>query len=62
MTDYNDFIYAIGDFFTWTFQIFDVLDNFPNYIFAALMAGGVIYWLNWQKQLSAEAKKNGTLE
>jgi len=62
MTSFTDLVYATGDLFTWTFQILDVLGNFPNYLFAVLMFFGVIYWLNWQRKLSAEAKANGTIE
>ncbi|MEQ8325008.1 MAG: hypothetical protein RIC15_06095 [Vicingaceae bacterium] len=62
MTEFKDFIYATGDFFTWTFQILETLGNLPNYLFAVMMFGGIIYWLMWQKRLSAEAKSNGTIE
>ena len=62
MSVYNDFIYGIGDLFTFTFQILPTLGNLPNYLFAVILAAGAIYWLNWQKNLSAEAKQNGTME
>ena len=62
MSEYNSFIYLIGDFFEATFQILPVLGNAPNYIYGVLMFLGVVYWLNWQRKLSAEARKNGTLE
>ena len=62
MTQFKDFVYALGDFFTWTFQILPELGNIPNYLYAVLMFGGVIYWLRWQKQLSEQARNNGTIE
>lgn len=62
MSSYNDLIYALGDLFTWTFQILPKLGNLPNYLFAVLMAFGAIYWLRWQKNLNQEARQNGTIE
>ena len=62
MMEYNELIYGLGDFFAWTFKILPALGNLPNYIFAVLMAVGTVYWLNWQKNLSDEAKENGTIE
>lgn len=62
MTEFKDFIYWLADIFEWTFQILPVLGNLPNYIYAVLIFAGIIYWLNWQKKMSAEAKQNGTLE
>ncbi|HAW51327.1 MAG TPA: hypothetical protein DCX54_03200 [Flavobacteriales bacterium] len=62
MSEFKDFIYLIGDMFTWSFQILKELGNIPNYFYAVLMFLGVIYWLNWQRKLSAEARKNGTIE
>ena len=62
MTEFKDFVYLLGDIFEYTFQILDVLGNGPNYIYAVLLFLGVVYWLNWQRKLSAEARKNGTIE
>lgn len=62
MSGYNDFIYGLGDFFTMTFRILPALGNAPNYLFALLMLVGTIYWLNWQKNLSREAKDKGKPE
>jgi hypothetical protein len=62
MTEFRDFIYLTGDLFQWSFQILTKLGNIPNYIYAVLMFLGVIYWLNWQRKMSAEARKNGTIE
>lgn len=62
MTQFKDIVYALGDCFTWSFQILDVLGNLPNYVFAILLFGGVFFWLRWQKQLSEEARQNGTIE
>ena len=62
MSAYNDFIYALGDLFTSIFKIFPALGNLPNFMFAILMAGGVIYWLNLQINFSKKARENGTIE
>lgn len=60
--EFKDLVYALGDFFEWTFGILPALGNLPNILFTVLMVAGIVYWLKWQKDLSAEAKRNGTLE
>jgi len=62
MTEFKDFIYLTGDVFEWSFQILEVLGNFPNYLYGVLMFFGLVYWLVWQRKMNAEAKKNGTIE
>ena len=62
MSTYNEIIYGLGDFFTWTFKILPALGNIPNYLYAVAMFAGMLYWLKWQKDLSKEAKENGTIE
>ena len=62
MTEFKDIIFLTGDLFEWSFQILPVLGNAPNYIYGVLMFLGMIYWLMWQRKLSAEAKENGTIE
>ena len=62
MSAYNDIIYGIGDIFTWTFKILPALGNLPNILFSVIMAVMALYWLKWQRDLSAEAKQNGTIE
>ena len=62
MSAYNDLIYALGDLFTTTFKILPVLGNLPNILFSVIMAAMALYWLKWQRDLSAEAKEKGTLE
>ncbi len=62
MSAYNDFIYLLGDLFTWSFKALPALGNLPNYIFAVLMASGVVYWLNMQVNFSKEAREKGTIE
>ncbi len=62
MLEFTDIILLTGDLFEWSFQILPILGNAPNYIYGVLMFLGVVYWLNWQRNLSAEARKNGTIE
>lgn len=62
MSSYNELIYGLGDFFTWTFKILPALGNLPNYLYAFIMFAGVLYWLRWQKQLSQEAREKGGIE
>ena len=62
MSTWNELIYGLGDFFTWTFKILPALGNLPNYLYVVLMFAGIIYWLRWQKQLSQEAHAKGGIE
>jgi len=62
MTEFKDFIFLLGDLFEWSFQILPILGNIPNYLYAVILFCGLIYWLIWQKKMSDEAKRNGTLE
>jgi hypothetical protein len=41
----NDIVYALGDFFTWTFKILPTLGNTPNIIISLIITGYFIYWL-----------------
>ena len=62
MIEFKDIMYFTGDIFEWFFQYLEMLGNIPNYLYGVLMFMGFIYWLNWQRKFSAEAKKNGTIE
>lgn len=44
----KDIVYAIGDFFEWTFEILPVLGNIPNYLFVVL---GALFFLYWMGQM-----------
>ncbi len=57
----TDLAYTIGDFFTWTFGILEMLGNIPNYAFIAIGFIGGAFWLMMQSKFSKEAKKKGTL-
>lgn len=45
---FKDIVYAIGDFFQWTFQILPWLGNIPNFIFVIL---GFLFFFFWMSQL-----------
>lgn len=57
----TDLAYSIGDIFTWTFGILEMLGNLPNYAFVALGFVGAAFWLMKQGKFTREAKENGTL-
>ncbi len=59
---WNSFIYAIGDFFTWSFAILRAGGNFVNTIFILIIAFFLIGWLVMQAKLSKEAERNGTFK
>ena len=46
---WNDFVYGLGDFFEWTFQILPVLGNVVNYLFLAL---GFVFFFYWMGQMA----------
>jgi len=46
---WNNFVYALGDFFEWTFGILPILGNSVNYIFLAL---GFIFFFYWMSQMA----------
>jgi|OM-RGC.v1.037116447 hypothetical protein len=50
----KDVVYAIGDFFEWTFQILPVLDNLPNMLFLGI---GFILFFYWMAQMAAHARR-----
>jgi hypothetical protein len=50
--------HAIGDFLTWTFGIFEVIDNIFNYLVIAAGFFGLFFWLNKQRKFNAEAAAN----
>ena len=59
---WNDFVYGLGDFLEWTFQILPFLGNLPNVLFTLTIFGGLIYWLRELKKYKVEAKKVGGIE
>jgi len=50
--------HTIGDLFTWTFGIFEVIGNIFNYSVIVLGFVGLFYWLNLQRKFNAEAEAN----
>lgn len=41
----TDIIFAIGDFFTWAFQILPIIGIVMNWIFVVILAGLLFYWM-----------------
>jgi hypothetical protein len=58
----TDFIYWLGDVFIAFFQMFEKLENIPNYIFIVLGFVGLFYWLNTQRKFNKKAQEQGSLK
>lgn len=41
----TEFIYQLGEFFTWTFGVLPTLGNLPNLFFGLIISGYFVYWL-----------------
>lgn len=48
----TDAFFSLGDIFQWTFQIFEFIGNYINYVFILLISGGLCYWMSVQKKLN----------
>lgn len=46
----NDFWYALGDLFEWTFTILPVLGNLPNILFILIITGYFFYWMGQMRK------------
>lgn len=57
----TDLAYSLGDFFTWTFGILELLGNAPNVIFIIIGFIGAGFWLMKQAKYSKEDKEAGRL-
>ncbi len=54
---FKDIVYALGDFFEWTFQILPFLGNIPNILFLAIGSVLFIYWM-MEMRKHAQAGEN----
>ena len=52
---WTDFVYAIGDAFTWSFGFFEFIQNHFNNFLLALGFFGFGYWMLIQNKLSKKA-------
>lgn len=50
---FKEVVYALGDFFTWTFGILTEAQNLPNIFFSAVIA---ILFLYWMREMAGHAK------
>lgn len=57
----TDLAYKLGDVFTWTFKILEMLGNLPNYLFIGIGFVGFGFWLMKQGQYTARDKREGNL-
>jgi hypothetical protein len=52
---WTDFVYAVGDAFTWSFDFFEFIQNHFNNFLLLLGFVGFAYWMNLQNKLSKKA-------
>ena len=59
----TEFIYWLGDIFTWTFKnILEPLGDFPNMLISIVGLAGFLYWmLLIQPKFNKKAKDSGGL-
>lgn len=50
--------YPLGELFTWSFGILELLQNYPNDLFLLTGFGGLIYWLREQSRYNKAAAAN----
>ena len=58
----TDFFYWLGDAFYSFFNLFEKLEDIPNYIFIVIGFAGLFIWLNMQKNYNKKAAQEGTLK
>lgn len=51
---FKDLVYALGDFFLWTFEILTALENLPNIFFSLVIA---VLFLYWMREMAGHAKR-----
>ncbi len=51
---FKDLVYALGDFFTWTFGLLTAAENIPNIFFSLVIAALFLYWM---REMAGHAKK-----
>lgn len=58
----TDFFYWLGDVFIAFFDLFEKLENYPNYLFVVVGFIGLFIWLNMQKNYNKKAEQEGSLK
>lgn len=53
----KDIVYALGDFFEWTFQILPILGNIPNLLFIVIGFGFFLYWVGQMNKHARAGEK-----
>ena len=57
--NYTDFIHALGDGILWSTDIiFDNIGNLLNYLFIAVIMGGMAYWVSLMFKFNKKASGN----
>lgn len=51
---FKDIVYAIGDFFLWTFELLPAAGNAPNVVFSLIIASLFVYWM---LQMASHARR-----
>ena len=52
---WTDFVYSVGDAFTWSFGFYEFVQNHFNNFLLMLGFVGFAYWMNIQRKLSKKA-------
>jgi len=58
----TDFIYWLGDAFTWFFNQFEKLENLPNMLFTVMGFVMLFWWLGLQKKYNEKAEREGSIK
>ena len=58
----TDFFYWLGDAFYSFFNLFEKLEDIPNFIFIVIGFAGLFIGLNMQKNYNKKAAQEGTLK
>jgi len=59
---WTEFVYALGEFFKWTFELLQAGGNPVNNVFIVIGSAMLVGWVVLQMRYNKEAQANGTLE
>lgn len=58
---WTDFIYGLGEFLTWSFQVLPALGNSMNWLIILVGATMMAWWIRRMTKYNQEAEQNNTL-
>lgn len=59
---WTEFVYALGEFFQWTFTLLQAGENKVNWLFIVIGSAMLLGWIVLQLRYNKEAALNGTME